>query len=312
MRSKERKTMSDFWSYWIIFFTLLVLFGSCWLLIANRKTEVRGDLAEGEVPKTGHVYDGIEEYDNPLPAWWFWKFIANAVFSLIYLILYPGLGNYQGLLGWTSTNQLEERVASANAKLDGQYSAYAQRTIDDLAGDPSALRMARRLFNNNCSICHGVGGTGANGFPNLSDADWLYGSTPEAIKHSIAFGRQSVMPAWGSILGEPGVIDMGEHLLSLSGADHNAEQAARGATQYGLFCSSCHTPAGTGMQALGAPNLSDSIWLYQQQDLTLAENIRHSIRSGRSGNMPSHSDKLRPEKIHLLAAYVYSLSQNQQ
>ena len=304
--------MSDFWSYWIIFFTLLVLFGSCWLLIANRKTEVRGDLAEGEVPKTGHVYDGIEEYDNPLPAWWFWKFIANAVFSLIYLILYPGLGNYQGLLGWTSTNQLEERVASANAKLDGQYSAYAQRTIDDLAGDPSALRMARRLFNNNCSICHGVGGTGANGFPNLSDADWLYGSTPEAIKHSIAFGRQSVMPAWGSILGEPGVIDMGEHLLSLSGADHNAEQAARGATQYGLFCSSCHTPAGTGMQALGAPNLSDSIWLYQQQDLTLAENIRHSIRIGRNGNMPSHSDKLRPEKIHLLTAYVYSLSQNQQ
>ena len=304
--------MSDFWSYWIIFFTLLVLFGSCWLLIANRKTEVRGDLAEGEVPKTGHVYDGIEEYDNPLPAWWFWKFIATAVFSLIYLILYPGLGNYQGLLGWTSTNQLEERVASANAKLDGQYSAYAQRTIDDLAGDPSALRMARRLFNNNCSICHGVGGTGANGFPNLSDGDWLYGSTPEAIKHSIAFGRQSVMPAWGSILGEPGVIDMGEHLLSLSGADHNAEQAARGATQYGLFCSSCHTPAGTGMQALGAPNLSDSIWLYQQQDLTLAENIRHSIRSGRNGNMPSHSDKLRPEKIHLLTAYVYSLSQNQQ
>jgi cytochrome c oxidase cbb3-type subunit 3 len=105
---------------------------------------------------------------------------------------------------------------------------------------------------------------------------------------------------------------MGEHLLSLSGADHNAEQAARGATQYGLFCSSCHTPAGTGMQALGAPNLSDNIWLYQQQDLTLAENIRHSIRSGRNGNMPSHSDKLRPEKIHLLTAYVYSLSQNQQ
>ena len=304
--------MSDFWSYWIIFFTLLVLFGSCWLLIANRKTEVRGDLAEGEVPKTGHVYDGIEEYDNPLPAWWFWKFIATAVFSLIYLLLYPGLGNYPGLLGWTSTNQLEERVASANAKLDGQYSAYAQRAIDDLAGDPSALRMARRLFNNNCSICHGVGGTGANGFPNLSDGDWLYGSTPEAIKHSIAFGRQSVMPAWGSILGEPGVIDMGEHLLSLSGADHNAEQAARGATQYGLFCSSCHTPAGTGMQALGAPNLIDNIWLYQQQDLTLAENIRHSIRSGRNGNMPSHSDKLRPEKIHLLTAYVYSLSQNQQ
>ncbi|MDB9999453.1 cytochrome-c oxidase, cbb3-type subunit III [Porticoccaceae bacterium] len=304
--------MSDFWSYWIIFFTLLVLFGSCWLLIANRKTEVRGDLAEGEVPKTGHVYDGIEEYDNPLPAWWFWKFIATAVFSLIYLLLYPGLGNYPGLLGWTSTNQLEERVASANAKLDGQYSAYAKRTIDDLAGDPSALRMGRRLFNNNCSICHGVGGTGANGFPNLADADWLYGSTPEAIKHSIAFGRQAAMPAWGSILGEPGVVDMGEHLLSLSGADHNAEQAARGATQYGLFCSSCHTPAGTGMQALGAPNLSDSIWLYQQQDLTLAENIRHSIRSGRNGNMPAHNEKLRPEKIHLLTAYVYSLSQNQQ
>ena len=301
--------MSDFWSIWIIVLTLLVLFGSCWLLIGNRKTEIRGDLAVGEVPKTGHMYDGIEEYDNPLPAWWFWKFIATAVFALIYLLLYPGLGNFPGLLGWTSENQLEQRVAAASAKLDAKYSAYAQRTIEDLAGDPTALRMSRRLFNNNCSICHGVGGTGANGFPNLADADWLYGNTPEAIKHSIALGRQASMPAWGSILGEPGVVDMTEYLLSLSGAEHNAQGAERGAEKYSMFCSSCHAPDGTGIQALGAPDVSDTIWLYQQRDLSLAENIRHSIRSGRNGNMPAHSDKLRGEKIHLLTAYVYSLSQ---
>lgn len=304
--------MSEFWSIWVIVLTLLVLFGSCWLLIANRKTAVRGGLEKSEVPKTGHVYDGIEEYDNPLPVWWFWKFIATAVFSLIYLLLYPGLGNFPGLLGWTSQNQLEQRVAKANAKLDAQYSAYAQRTIDDLAGDPAALRMSRRLFNNNCSICHGVGGVGANGFPDLSDNDWLYGGTPEAIKHSIAYGRQSVMPAWGAVLGETGVVDVTEYLLSLGGAEHNTEQAARGAGQYSMLCSSCHGPDGTGMQALGAPNLSDNIWLYQQHDLTLAESIRHSIRHGRQGSMPSHGDKLRGEKIHLLTAYVYSLSQTRQ
>ena len=304
--------MSDFWSIWISVITFIVILGSVWLLMANRKTEVKGDLAEGEIPKTGHVYDGIEEYDNPLPAWWFWMFIASAVFSLVYLLLYPGLGNYKGLLGWTQEGQWQERVDSANLVLDEQYKIYSATAIDDLAADPAALRMGRRLFNNNCSLCHGIGGVGANGFPDLSDSDWLYGGSAEAIIHSITQGRQGVMPAWGAALGDRGVEDVADFVMSLSGLPFDMQRAARGASQYQLFCVSCHGRDGGGIQALGAPNLKDNIWLYNQADTSLLENIRHSIRNGRNGAMPNHREKLRPEKIHLISAYVYSLSQTNQ
>ena len=304
--------MSDFWSIWISVITFLVIFGSIWLLMANRQTEVKGDLPEGEIPKTGHVYDGIEEYDNPLPAWWFWMFMGSAIYALIYLALYPGLGNYKGLLGWTQEKQWQERVDSANRVLDEQYSFYAATAIDDLAADPSALRMGRRLFNNNCSLCHGIGGVGANGFPDLSDNDWLYGGTAESIIHSITEGRQGAMPAWGPALGDSSVVDMADYVVSLSGLPFDAQRAERGASQYQMFCASCHGPDGSGMQALGAPDLTDDIWLYNQADTSLLENIRHSIRNGRNGAMPSHGDKLRPEKIHLIGAYVYSLSQTNQ
>ncbi len=304
--------MSDFWSIWIIVLTLLVLFGSVWLLMANRKTEVKGDLAEGEVPTTGHSYDGIEEYDNPLPAWWFWMFIASAVFALVYLVLYPGLGNYSGLLGWTQEKQWQERVDMANYELDAQYGAYAATPIDDLASDPAALKMGRRLFNNNCSVCHGIGGTGGNGFPNLSDNDWLYGGSVDAIVQSISGGRIGVMPAWGAALGDQGVIEVADYVASLSGLPVDAQRAQRGAAKFNIFCTACHGADGGGMQALGAPNLKDAIWLYNQTDTALIENIRHTIRNGRTGNMPNHSETLRPEKIHLIAAYVYSLSQTNQ
>ncbi|MDG1818331.1 MAG: cytochrome-c oxidase, cbb3-type subunit III [Porticoccaceae bacterium] len=304
--------MSNFWSLWITVITFIVIFGSLWLLIANRKTEIKGDLEEGEIPKTGHVYDGIEEYENPLPVWWFWMFIGSAVFALVYLLLYPGLGNYKGLLGWTQEKQWEQRVAAANQTLDKQYSIYAATDITELVADPSALRMGRRLFNNNCSVCHGIGGVGANGFPNLSDSEWQYGGTPEAILHSVTHGRQAAMPAWGSILGEQGIVDVTDYILSLGGKDFDPQSAARGATHYQTLCVACHGVDGVGMQALGAPNLADNVWLYNQADTSLVDNIRHSIRNGRNGNMPSHGDKLRPEKIHLISAYVYSLSQTNQ
>jgi len=143
--------------------------------------------------------------------------MASAVFALVYLVLYPGLGNYKGLLGWTQEGQWQERVDSANRVLDEQYKIYGATAIDDLAADPSALRMGRRLFNNNCSLCHGIGGIGANGFPDLSDSDWLYGGSAEAIVHSISQGRQGVMPAWGPALGDRGVEDVADFVMSLSG-----------------------------------------------------------------------------------------------
>ena len=158
----------------------------------------------------GHVFDGIEEYENPLPAWWFWMFIGTAIFALVYLILYPGLGNFKGALNWT-----QELVAAtdeqASETLDKQYSAYAATAIDDLAADPAALRMGRRLFNNNCSVCHGIGGVGANGFPDLSDNDWLYGGTPEDILPLSPWVDRPLCPP-RSILGEQGVIDVTDYI----------------------------------------------------------------------------------------------------
>ena len=301
--------MSNFWSIWVIVLTAITLIGSCWLLLANRKTTVSGDIEEGEPATTGHVYDGIEEYDNPLPAWWFWKFVGTVVFAVVYLILYPGLGNFKGTLGWTQQGQWQESVDKAAVQLDAKFAAYAARDIDDLAGDPAAQRMGRRLFNNNCSVCHGIGGTGFNGFPDLTDNDWLYGGDADAIVASVTNGRFGVMPAWGAALQDEGVRNVSEYVLAMSGQEHDAAQAQAGAAAYGSFCASCHGEDGTGNLALGAPDLTDNVWLYNQPNMTLAENVRQSVRNGRNGVMPSHGDKLRAEKIHLISAYVYSLSQ---
>ena len=304
--------MSTFWSIWVIVITVAMLVGCVWLLMSNRKTAVSGDHEDGEPATTGHTYDGIEEYDNPLPAWWFWKFVGTVVFAVIYLILYPGLGNFKGVLDWSQEKQWQESVDQANAELAESFANYAATSIDDLAGDPAALRMGRRLFNNNCSVCHGVGGTGGYGFPDLSDNDWLYGGKPEEILTSIANGRRGAMPAWGNALGDEGVTNVSEFVLSLSGQSHDVAKAESGKANFGTFCASCHGADGKGMHALGAPDLTDDIWLYKQESLSLAENIRHSVRFGREGVMPNHDNKLREEKIHLIAAYVYSLSQANQ
>ena len=301
--------MSTFWSIWVIVLTAITLIGCCWLLFANRKANIPGDPDADEPNKTGHVHDGIEEYDNPMPAWWVWGFVGSVVFSVVYLLLYPGLGNFPGLLGWTQESRWEARVAEAEAELNEVLSAYAAVPIEDLAGDPSALRMGRRLFNNNCSVCHGVGGTGANGFPNLADDNWQWGGSPSAILTSISQGRSGVMPPWAAALGPEGVTQVTQYVLSLSDEPHNAAQAEQGAARYATYCSACHGPQGAGMTALGAPNLTDDIWLYRDSQSTLEQNIAHSIRQGRTGQMPAHSDMLRAEKIHVIAAYVYSLSQ---
>lgn len=300
--------MSTFWSLWITVITLGVMAGSLWLLIGNRKTIVRGDLKEGEIPTTGHNYDGIEEYDNPLPAWWFWGFIITVIFGAVYLTFYPGLGAFKGVLGWSSQGQWEQEVDKAEATMGKIYADFAATPIEQLAADPRALKMGRRIFNNNCAVCHGVGGVGANGFPNLTDNDWLYGGEPETIKLSIVKGRQGAMPAWGAVLGDEGVANVTQYVLQLSGNEHDASAAQAGAAQFQAFCASCHGPDGKGNHQLGAPNLTDNIWLYSQANLTLEESIGFTLRNGRNGVMPAQEALLRPEKIHLLATYVYNLS----
>jgi len=295
--------MSAFWSIWISVITLAVVFGVTWLLFATRKSEKFKETTEETV---GHAFDGIEEYDNPLPKWWFNMFLITVVFSLGYLALYPGLGNFKGLLGWTSYNQWEKEMAHAEEVYAPVFAKYAALSIEELnqPGNETGLKMGQRMFTNNCSVCHGVGGVGAYGFPNLTDNDWLYGGQPDTIVSTIVNGRQGGMPAWGAILGEDGIQDVTNYVLSLSGSEHDATAAERGQTQFNTLCAACHMPTGEGMQALGAPNLTDNIWLYGGS----FEQIAHTLRVGRAGVMPAHKDLLSDDKIHLISAYVYSLS----
>ncbi|PHS75802.1 MAG: cytochrome-c oxidase, cbb3-type subunit III [Porticoccus sp.] len=299
--------MSTFWSIWIIVFTAITIVGCTWLLFANRKVEVSDDTKEGESPKTGHVYDGIEEYDNPLPGWWFKMFVGTVVFGVIYLVLYPGLGNFGGVLGWTQVGQWEEEVAEAEAKYAPLYEQYSETPVEELIANPEAMKMSRRLFNNNCAVCHGSDGRGSYGFPNLADSDWLYGGSAEDIKTTLVNGRQGAMPALGGALGEDGVDNVAEYVFKISGREHDAKKAEAGGQLFATYCAACHGADGTGNKMLGAPNLTDGIWLYGGSP-TL---VRHTIRNGRNGNMPAQADKLKAEKIHLLTAYVYSLSKNQ-
>ncbi len=297
--------MSTFWSLWIIGITLINLALIFWVLMANRKVAV-SDEDDPENRTTGHVYDGIEEFDNPLPKWWFQMFLATFAFTAVYLLLYPGLGSFPGILGWTSTNQLEREEQKADARYAEIFGTYSDMSIEDVAQEPKALKMGLRLFANNCAVCHGADGGGNFGFPNLTDKDWLYGGSPEKIKESIEHGRSGQMPAWGAILGEEKIAQVSDYVLSLGGSEHNVESAAAGQTLYAQNCVACHAADGSGNELLGAPNLKDEIWLYDGSPA----GIRQSLRQGRSGMMPAQKEMLRDDKIHLLAAYVYNLSQD--
>ena len=295
--------MSIFWNIWIVGLTLVCLALVVWVLFANRKVAIKDD-EEPENRTTGHVYDGIEEYDNPLPKWWFQLFIGTLVFTALYLAWYPGLGSFPGIGGWTSANQLEREHEKAREVQDEIFGAYTQMSIEELAQDNGAMKIGVRLFANNCAVCHGADGGGNYGFPNLTDKDWLYGGTPEKIKETLLHGRAGNMPPWGPIIGEPNVLAVTEYVLSLSGREHNKAQLEQGGKVFQQNCAACHGADGKGNQTLGAPNLTDEVWLYDGS----REGIAQSVRGGRANVMPAQKDMLQEEKIHLLAAYVYSLS----
>lgn len=295
--------MSTFWSVWIIAVTVTCLVLIYWVLMANRKVAVNDD-EDPENRTTGHVYDGIEEYDNPLPRWWFNLFIGTMVFGIIYLILFPGLGSFQGILGWSSAGELAEDQQKGMAAYEKSYATFAKMPIEELVDDPRAMKMGRRLFANNCTVCHGADAGGNFGFPDLSDNDWLYGGSPAAITASIMHGRSGNMPAWGAVLGEEKLGLITEYVLKISGQEHVADKAAAGEALFGQSCASCHGGDAKGLTALGAPNLTDSVWLYDGS----RAGILTSLRKGRANQMPAQKDLLREDKIHVLAAYVYSLS----
>lgn len=299
--------MSDFFSsFWTFYIALGSLGGIAWLtylLITNSKAKAP---AEGETVKsTGHSWDGIEELNNPLPFWWVAMFYISIVFALIYLILYPGIGTAKGVLGWTSAKEHSDEVEQAIAKYEPLYQKYASIPIAELAKNAKANQTGGRLFATYCTICHGSDGRGNRGFPNITDKDWLYGGTTEQIKTTIMNGRHGNMPAWLPVLGKEGVRNVASYVLSLSSREAPAEEIAAGQKIFATNCVGCHQPDGKGLHALGAPNLTDNIWLYGGTRGT----IEKTISQGRGGVMPAHKDLLGEQKVHILAAYVYSLSQ---
>ena len=249
--------MSDFWSAYVIGLTVLTLIGS-WLLLFGNRTRP----ADSEA-KTGHVYDGIEEYDNPLPAWWLHMFVLTLVFAVGYLIAYPGLGNYRGLLEWTQAGQWQADVDAAKARFEPVFARYRDLSVETVAQDPQAVRMGQRLFASNCAACHGSDAGGNYGFPNLRDGEWIWGGDADAIKASITNGRIAAMPAWEAALTEPGAADnLAKYVLSLSGAEATGPATEDGAARFAMLCSACHGADGKGNPMLGAPNLTDGTWLY--------------------------------------------------
>ncbi len=293
--------MTTGWSIYVDLLVVVSIVGCFWLLWTNRTAPVdrvgRGEPLE-------HEYDGIQELNNPLPAWWSWLFIITLVFSIVYLALYPGMGSYAGMLGWTSTGQYDAEVDSANQRYGPLFEKFAATPIPALADDDQAVEMGSRLFLNHCATCHGSDARGGMGYPNLTDDDWLYGGSPDAIVATITNGRIGNMPGLGASLGEDGVADMAQYVIALSGRDHDAAAAERAASQYATLCVVCHGADGVGNQAVGAPNLTDDIWLHGGR----IPEIEAQIRTGRINQMPAHQQLLSKEKIHLLATYVYHLS----
>jgi len=295
---------SNFWPWFITIPSVLGILAMWWLLVWMSKEPSDGSKLDGK-PITDHVWDeDLVELNNPLPVWWKNMFYVTIIFASVYLLLYPGLGAWQGLLGWTQKGQYERELTKAEETFGPIYTAYLETDIVSLSEDAKAIKTGRRLFNNYCAICHASDASGSYGFPNLTDADWLYGGKPENIKMSIANGRHGTMPAWEQILGNDGVFNVSEYILSLGGRDTNPTAVTAGKQKYTQLCIACHAADGKGVQALGAPNLTDKVWLYGGSQ----RSVMASIAEGRSGKMPAHKDFLDEGKIHVLTAYVYSLS----
>jgi cytochrome c oxidase cbb3-type subunit 3 len=301
--------MSDFfnggWSNYIALVSLVGIVWCIWLLASQRKAKVI-HTADGAVADTGHVWDGdLRELNNPLPRWWAWMFLLSCIFAFGYLILFPGLGSFPGVVGYTTDGALMSSMTEANDELKPVYAKYVKMNIEEVAADPKAREMGQRLFLNSCAQCHGSDAGGSKGFPNLTDGDWLYGGSPENIKTTLINGRNGVMPAYGH-LETVQIVDLANYVRSLSSLPADDIKVARGAELFKSNCVACHGVDGKGNIALGAPNLTDKTWLYGGSEATIVE----TITKGRMAMMPSQDKVLSPEKIHLLTAYVWGLSNN--
>jgi cytochrome c oxidase cbb3-type subunit III len=294
--------MSGFWGQAIALVTVAGMVACVVLLIISGRTKPSTSI-DGS---TGHIWDeDLKEMNNPLPLWWVGLFLITVVFAAGYLVLYPGLGAAPGQLGWSSSGQHAQESLKLTEQVAPLYASFDKLSVPELARDPKALATGQRLFLNQCSQCHGSDGRGSRGFPNLADKDWLHGGSPEKIIETIKHGRQGMMPALGAAVGSStDIANLANYVLSLSGSPHDPVKAALGQPKFAA-CAACHGAKGEGNQALGAPNLSDKIWLHGWGEQAIA-NI---VINGRNNVMPAQADKLTEAQVRVLAGYVLSLSQ---
>lgn len=292
--------MSNAWSWYLIIGTVVTLVACFWLVAwTNRQRASDEEIAEAE----SHVWDeDVRELNNPLPMWWLWLFVITVVWGAGYLVYYPGMGNYEGIGGWSQEQQWADEVAAAEAEYGPIFAQYGEMEVADLVNDQAALDIGFSLYQNYCSQCHGSTAQGARGFPNLTDDVWLYGGDPTAIEISILQGRIGVMPPLNSVFGSEEAID--EMVRYTQNMADGMDTDSPAHTQYMQLCVACHGPTGEGMTALGAPSLVDDVWLYGSSPTE----IRKSIVEGRMGAMPGHSNLIGPDRARILTAYVYSLS----
>jgi cytochrome c oxidase cbb3-type subunit 3 len=296
--------MTTFWAWFVAVGTIGFIIWAAWLIFWSAK---QGPQGKEDSELVGHKWDGdLEEWNNPAPKWWLYLYFITIIFGIGYLILFPGLGIFDGIRDWSQEGQYEAEMRDAAERYEPIYAEFAAMDFEARAADPEANKLGASLYASYCTTCHGSDARGAVGFPNLTDDDWQWGSTEDAIYSSIYNGRQAVMTPWAQILGsDEAVENMVSYVRSLSGLEEAGEAAMSAQTQFTTFCAACHMPTGTGNPVLGAPNLTDDIWLYG----SAREAIRETIEKGRQGQMPAHGGLLGENRTKILAAYVYSLSQ---
>ncbi|HSV51960.1 MAG TPA: cytochrome-c oxidase, cbb3-type subunit III [Burkholderiaceae bacterium] len=292
---------SNFWSLYVAGFTLVSILACLVLLWITARKKI----ASSADNTTGHVWDeDLREMNNPMPRWWMWMFVISIVFSLLYLVAYPGMGAYQGELAWSSAQEHAQDVAQATQDVAPQYARFGTMRTEEIARDPQAMAIGERLFMNNCAQCHGSDARGSKGFPNLADADWLYGGSPAKIAETLHQGRTGTMPPMAAAVGTPeDVKNLAHYVLSLSASPHDSLRAGLGKSKF-TACAACHGVGGKGNPDLGAPNLGDDVWLHGWGENAIIA----IINSGKVNHMPAQAGKLTEAQIQVLAGYVWGLS----
>ena len=291
----------NFWSIYVAGMSLAGILGCLLLLWLTARKKV----VSSSDNTTGHVWDeDLTEMNNPMPRWWMWMFVLTIVFSLGYLVFYPGLGNFAGTLGWTQVNEYQEEMKRGEAEIAPVYARFASMSTAQLAGDAPAMAIGERLFMNNCAQCHGSDAHGSKGFPNLTDGDWLHGGSPEKISETIHNGRVGMMPPMVAAVGPPEEVrNVAHYVLSLSGSPHDSVRASLGKPKFAA-CAACHGMDGKGNQALGAPNLTDDIWLHGWGEAAIVA----MVNNGKTNEMPAQAGKLTEPQLAVLTAYVWGKS----